>query len=89
MLIQTLIVALLVLGCAVYATWTLLPAAARRTAARALLKRRLPEPLAARLRKHSADSAGACGCDGCDHSAKKTQAATGVQTIRIHRRSAS
>ena len=41
---RSLIVALLVLGCAVYAAWTLMPAAARRALAVALLK--LPLPLA-------------------------------------------
>ena len=38
MLIQTLVVAALVLGCAVYASWTLMPAGLRRRLAQHLLR---------------------------------------------------
>jgi hypothetical protein len=62
---QTLVVALLVLGCAVYAAWTLLPAASRRGLASALLKLPLPQPVAGFMRRHASAASG-CGCDGCD-----------------------
>ncbi len=84
MLVQTVIVALLVLGCTVYATWTLLPAGARRPIAKALLKLQLPGKLAQVMRKH-AEAANACGCDGCDRSSKK-QAEPAMQTIRFQPR---
>lgn len=84
MLAQAVIVALLVLGCAVYATWTLLPASARRVVAQTLLKRPLPERFAMRLRKH-AEAPSGCGCDGCDHSSKKNEASV-VRTINFHPR---
>jgi len=63
--VQTIVVALLVAGCAVYAAWALMPAAARRGVAVALLKRPLPG-LAARFLRRHAESASGCGCDGCD-----------------------
>ena len=62
---QTIVVALLVAGCAVYAAWALMPAAARRGVAVALLKRPLPGGAARFLRRH-AEAASGCGCDGCD-----------------------
>ena len=62
---QALVVALLVSGCALYAAWTLMPAAARRGIATALLKLPLPRPMADFMRRH-ASSASGCGCDGCD-----------------------
>ena len=64
-MIQTVVVTLLVAGCAVYAAWALLPAAARRGIALALLKRPLPNVAARFLRRH-AEAASGCGCDGCD-----------------------
>ena len=67
---QTLIVALLVLGCSVYAAWTLMPAAARRAIALALLKLPLPNALALKMRK-AATVSSRCGCDGCDHAPAK------------------
>ena len=84
MLIQTLIVAALVLGCALYATWTLMPAAARRGLAQRLLRMPLPAAVAARLRRH-ATSSGGCACDGCDHAAPPREASQ-PQPIRLHRR---
>ncbi len=69
--LQDLIVALLVAGCAVYAAWTLMPAAARRAVAGALLKLPLPASFALRMRKAATASSG-CGCDGCDHAPAKT-----------------
>ena len=67
---QTLIVALLVTGCAIYAAWTLMPAAARRAVALALLKLPLPDGVAAKMRRAATASSG-CGCDGCDRAPKK------------------
>ena len=64
-MLQTLVALLLVVGCAVYATWTLLPAGGRRGIAIALLKRSLPGPAARFFRRHAAASAGS-GCGGCD-----------------------
>ena len=70
---QTLIVALLVAGCFVYAAWTLMPAAARRAIALSLLKLPLPGVFAQKLRKATTASSG-CGCDGCDHAPAKAAA---------------
>ena len=84
MVVQTLIVGVLVLGCALFSTWTLMPAGGRRRLAQRLLKLRLPESIHARLRRH-AQATGGCGCDGCDHGSK---APTGAQAkpIQFHRR---
>jgi len=84
MLIQTLVVAALVLGCAVYASWTLMPTGVRRWLAQHLLRMRWPSGVANRLRRH-AQAASGCGCDGCDHSAKPRELAQ-AQPIRLHRR---
>ena len=75
-MLQTAIAIVLVVACAVYAAWTLLPAAARRGIARALLKRRLPEFAATFLRRH-AEAASGCGCDGCDRNVASPPPATG------------
>ena len=64
-MLQTVVAICLVVGCAVYAAWTLLPAAGRRGIAVALLKRPLPE-FAARFMRRHAEAASGCGCDGCD-----------------------
>lgn len=74
MIFQALVVAVIVVACALYAGWTLMPASLRRRAAAALLARRLPEPLAARLRPHALASSG-CGCHGCDHAPAKVNGA--------------
>ena len=81
---QTLLVALIVLGCSLHALWRLLPAAARRGLARALLRGRWPAPLA-RWLAHAA--AAPSGCSGCGRSTRTT-APAGVQPIRLHRRAA-
>ncbi|NUZ07270.1 DUF6587 family protein [Piscinibacter koreensis] len=92
---QTIVVALLVTACAVYAIWTLLPAAARRALARRLAD--VPAPGAVRgwLRARAV-ATNACGCDGCDKAPGAPKAAGGdaagargtvtAQPIRIHRR---
>jgi hypothetical protein len=72
-MLQTLIVALLVVGCSVYAGWTLMPAAARRAIAQSLLKLPLPSAFALKMRKAATVSSG-CGCDGCDHAPAKPKA---------------
>jgi len=64
-MLQTVVVVFLVVACAGYAAWTLLPAAARRGLALALLKRPLPGVAARFLRRH-AEAASGCGCDCCD-----------------------
>lgn len=66
-MVQTMIVALIVAGCALYAAWSLAPRGVRRVVALWLLARPLPRAVTARFRRHAA-SAGACGCDGCDRS---------------------
>jgi len=81
---QTLIVALLVLGCVVYASWTLMPGAARRSIARSLAKLPLPESLAARLRQAATASSG-CGCDGCDRAPAKS-GPKAPQVVSFHAR---
>ena len=65
MIVQTLVVAAVVVSCAAYAVWTLMPASARRVLATALLKLSLPRPLAALMARHAVASSG-CACDGCD-----------------------
>ena len=84
---QTLVVAVIVVACALHAAWILAPAALRRAWANALLALPLPARLAARLRKHAAATGGGCACDGCDGAtaAKKTPPAAAVP-ITFHRR---
>ena len=81
---QTLIVALLVLGCSVYAAWALMPAAARRAIALSLLKLPLPNALTLTLRK-AATVASGCGCDGCDRAPAKA-APKAPQVVAFHPR---
>ena len=69
--IQTWIVAMLVPSCMAFAAWRLMPAAARRSLAAALLRvPHLPRPLDVALRG-AAQARTGCGCDGCDHAEKK------------------
>ncbi|MEO8804504.1 MAG: hypothetical protein ABI433_00355 [Burkholderiaceae bacterium] len=84
---QSLIVAVLVGACSVYALWTLMPAGARRSLAIVMLRApHLPRRVEARLRK-SAQAASGCGCDGCDRSENKPAAkAPAQQTITFHPR---
>jgi len=84
MVLQELVVAVLVVACSAYATWTLMPAAARRGVAVALLKLPLPAAIALRLRKHAVASSG-CGCDGCDRSPAARPPAGAVQPLTFHR----
>jgi len=86
MLAQTVLAALLVAVCTGYAAWALLPAAARRPIARALLRLHWPKPLAARLQRHAAAGSTGCGCDGCDHAAKPVGPQPTEHPIQLHRR---
>ena len=61
--VQWIVVGVLVAACAVYAAWTLSPAAARRRVATAALAWHWPA--AAFWSRHAQAPAG-CGCDGCD-----------------------
>ncbi len=85
---QTLIAAVLVVLCAGYAAWAVMPSAGRRWIARALLARPLPGFLARRLARHAAPSTG-CGCDGCDQAAGPAEAKQplpATATITFHPR---
>ena len=78
---QSLIVALLVIGCSAYAAWTLMPSAARRMFAGWMLKLPLPALLAAPFERAARATSG-CGCDGCDRSELKPRSATVANTAR-------
>lgn len=82
-MVQQLIVGVIVMGCGVYAAWTLMPAGARRSLAAHALKLSLPE-FARKPLQRAMKPAGACGgCDGCgDEKAVKD---SGAKPIRIHR----
>jgi hypothetical protein len=84
MIVQGFVVAVLVVACATYAAWTLMPAAARRATALTLLKLPLHAALARRLGKHAVETSG-CGCDGCDRSALAKPKAGAAQPITFHR----
>jgi hypothetical protein len=84
MIVQTLVVAVLVVACSAYAAWTLMPASARRGIALSLLKLALPATIAARLRKHAVEASG-CGCDGCDRSTAAKPKPSTVQPLTFHR----
>jgi hypothetical protein len=81
--LQTVAVALIVPGCAVYAAWKLAPSALKRRAARRLLGAPLPAPIA-RAVQRAANGAAGCGCDGCDAAPVKPAATTAP--ITLHRR---
>ena len=88
--LQQAAVAAIVAPSAVYAAWSLLPAALRRALARRLLRAPLPAPLARPLQR-AARGGGACGCDGCDakpangQGQRSAAAAPVVAPIRLHR----
>ena len=87
---QSLIVALLVIGCTASAAWSLLPAAARRGVAVFVLRLpvSLPRRMAGFFRRH-AEASNACGCDGCDRSELKSEpkvATPATAVVRFHRR---
>ena len=84
--LQWLVVGAVVAGSIVYASWTLMPAALRRTVAAAALKLPLPDALARRLRAH-ASAAASCGCSGCERNqpSPDRQAPT-ARPLTLHRR---
>ena len=86
MTLQTLAVACIVGACLAYAVWTLMPAAARRRGAAALLAVPWwPAAIAARLRKAAQRASSGCGCDGCDASSAPPTA-RGVRPVTFHPR---
>lgn len=87
-LLQTFVVALLVIGSTGYAAWTLMPSNARRTLAGHLLKLPLwPTGVRGRLQRASQATSG-CGCDGCDRAPgnarakQKSSAALATSSVR-------
>lgn len=88
LMMQSLIVAAVVLVSAVYAVWMLMPAALRRRLALRLL--RLPALAGQPALLRAARPASGCGCDGCDAgtapSAGSPAPAGAVQPIVIVRR---
>jgi len=85
---QAAVVAVVVLGCALYAAWTLMPRAARRRLAAALAKGTWPAPVERFLARHAQADAG-CGCDGCDAGParpKAPSAGDGAQPLTFHPR---
>jgi hypothetical protein len=80
-MVQGLLTALIVAGCAVYVAWALLlPAALRRRVATALLKRRWPTAVR-RWLQAAARVPAACDCDGCDAAPGKATVPPGVQPV--------
>jgi hypothetical protein len=67
---QDLVVALLVVGCFVYALWSLAPKALRRWLANALLKLPLPALLQQGVQSAAQQQGGCGGCGGCAPSAR-------------------
>ena len=96
---QGLIVALVVVACTVYAVWTLMPGAARRSLAGSMLKIVLlngrqiggESRLTVKLRRAARASSG-CACDGCDRAPKTgpqtapTASASNLKVITFHPR---
>ena len=90
---QGLIVALVVVACTVYAVWTLMPGAARRSLAGSMLKvvllngRRIGSEsrLTLKLRKAAQASSGRA-CDGCDRAPKtalRTTPLSGADNAKV------
>jgi ferrous iron transport protein B len=85
MLGQYLVVALLVTGCTVYASWTLMPAGLRRRSATALAVFGWPRPVARWLAKQAAPVAGCAGCERSTIAMPKASAGAPAPII-FHRR---
>ncbi|WP_372528445.1 DUF6587 family protein [Piscinibacter sp.] len=82
---QNLIVALIVMACAAYAAWTLMPSAARRALAASMLKLTLPRAVARHVQRVTQTPSGCGACDGCTEAAPKP--APGLPTpLVFHRR---
>jgi len=80
---QNLLVGLIVLACAVYAVWALLPMGWRRVLARRLAATPWPAPIKRRLQQ-AAQPGNACGCNGCDRAEPKAKPE--AQPIQFHPR---
>lgn len=79
---QYLVVFALVLGCSLYALWTIMPAVWSRALASRLL--RLPQPAWLHTTLQKAATAGSgCDCSGCDKVAGPARP-TPAQVIRFH-----
>ena len=83
--LQSLAVASIVSASAVYATWALLPSAARRACAGVLLRLPLPARLEAPLRALSSRKSGGCDCDGCDKASPPSRAPS-AKVVQFHPR---
>lgn len=81
---QNLLVAVIVLACAVYAVWALLPMGWRRSLAGRLAGAPWPAPIQRRLQQAS-QAGNACGCNGCERGTA-AEAKADTQPIRIHPR---
>jgi len=79
---QSVVVGLIVVVCATYAAWTLMPSAARRGVATLVLKLALPDRLARPFRKTLSTAGGCGGCDSCGDAA----AAAKIKPVTFHRR---
>lgn len=80
---QNLLVALIVVACAVYAVWALLPSGWRRGVAARLATGPWPPRMKRRLQQ-AAQAGNACGCNGCDRAAPSAEPE--AQPIRFHPR---
>ena len=87
MLGQYLVVAVIVIGCALFASWTLMPVALRRRCATALAALPWPGAVARWLAGQAAPATGS-GCDSCERSTLAVpKASAGAPTpITFHRR---
>ena len=83
---QQLIVFTVVLGCSLYAMWTLMPGAARRMLAKGLVQLPLGSRLKSVFRKAAVAPAG-CDCSGCDKVVDR-QRTPAVQVVRFHAKQA-
>ena len=82
---QTVVVAFIVLACALHAAWLLMPAAARRYVAARILRLALPERLARPFRRALGSAGGCGGCERCDDAAPQPRA---PRVVTLHRRRA-
>ena len=83
--LQAVIVAVIVVACAGYAVWTLMPAAGQRVMAGALLRLPMPAWLTAPLRRAEVKAAAGCGgCGSCSAGPSGKKAA--AQPITFHPR---
>jgi cytochrome c553 len=85
MALQSIVVALIVLACTAYAVWTLMPSAARRALATAMLRFTLPSAIAKPLQRATQAASGCGGCDGCGDAAPK-KAPGSAQPLVFQRR---